>query len=313
VKLATYVQDAAQSFGVVTDAGIVDAPSAWPDGPGSVLEALQAGDDALTRIAALASAAERFIEPAAVQLLAPIPTPPKVIGLAVNYVAHHNELDRGKEMPDHPRNTTTPRPFIMPATAVTGPDAVIPWPAYSREIDYEIELAVVIGRTATCVAPEQARACIAGYTIANDVSARSVTHLAGRAERPKDGFFDWLHGKWADGFCPLGPWLVTADEIADPDGLDLELTVNGETRQKANTARMIFDVDRIVSFVSQVMTLTPGDVIATGTPSGVGAATGDFLAAGDVITCRIDGIGELTNTLGPQPDSFYEPCAGPPT
>jgi 2-keto-4-pentenoate hydratase/2-oxohepta-3-ene-1,7-dioic acid hydratase in catechol pathway len=309
VKLATYLHDGAESFGVVSDAGIVDVPAAWPDGPAGVLAALQAGEDALSRIADLAAAAETFIDLASVQLLAPIPTPPKVIGLAVNYVAHHNELDRGKDMPDHPRNTTTPRPFLMPATTVTGPDTVIPWPAYSRQIDYEVELAVVIGRTTKCVTPDEARACIAGYTIANDVSARSVTHTAARAERPKDAFFDWLHGKWADGFCPLGPWLVTADEIADPDGLDLELTVNGETRQKASTARMIFDVDRIVSFVSQLMTLEPGDVIATGTPSGVGAASGNFLAAGDVITCRIEGIGELTNTLGPEPDAFYEPCA----
>lgn len=309
MKLATYVHNGTQSFGVVTDAGIVDVPAAWADGPGSVLAALQAGEDTLTRIAGLAAAAEQFIDPASVQLLAPIPTPPKVIGLAVNYVAHHNELDRGKDMPDHPRNTTTPRPFIMPGTAVIGPDAEIPWPATSRQIDYEVELAVVIGSTAKCVAPDEARACIAGYTIANDVSARSVTHSAGRAERPKDAFFDWLHGKWADGFCPQGPWLVTADEIADPDRLDLELTVNGETRQKANTAQMIFDVDRIVSFVSQLMTLVPGDVIATGTPSGVGAATGTFLAGGDVIACRIEGIGELTNTLGPEPDAFYEPCA----
>jgi len=309
VKLATYVHNGAQSFGVVTDAGIVDVPAAWPDGPGSVLAALQAGEDALAEIARLVAAAGQFIDPASVQLLAPIPAPPKVIGLAVNYVEHHREIDRDKDMPDHPRNTTTPRPFIMPATAVTGPDAEIPWPAHSRQIDYEVELAVVIGRIATCVAPEQARACIAGYTIANDVSARSVTHTAGRAERPKDAFFDWLHGKWADGFCPQGPWLVTADEIADPDRLDLELTVNGRMRQKANTAQMIFDVDRIVSFVSHLMTLAAGDVIATGTPSGVGAATGDFLAAGDVITCRIEGIGELTNTLGPAPDAFYEPCA----
>ena len=312
MKLATYVYNGTESFGVVANAGIVDVPAAWPDGPGSVLAALQAGEDALARIAGLAAAAEQFIDPANVQRLAPIPAPPKVIGLAVNYVAHHNELDRAKDMPDHPIHTTTPRPFIMPATAVTGPDAVIPWPAHSREIDYEVELAVVIGATAKCVAPNEARACIAGYTIANDISARSVTHATGRAERPKDAFFDWLHGKWADGFCPQGPWLVTADEIADPDRLDLELTVNGQPRQKANTARMIFDVDRIVSFVSQLMTLVPGDVIATGTPSGVGAATGDFLAAGDVITCRIEGIGELTNTLGPAPDAFYEPCADRP-
>ncbi len=309
MKLATYVHDGQESYGVVRDAGILAARGLWADGAASVLELLRAGPGAVARLAELAARAGTTIPLDDLTLLAPIPQPPKAIGLAVNYMAHHNEFQRPADMPEAPRQTTTPRPFIMPATAVIGHGAEIPWPPCSRQIDYEIELAIVIGQPAKCVTPEAALDYIAGYTIANDVSARSVTHAEDRAERPKDGFFDWLHGKWADGFLPTGPYLVTADEIPDPDDLDLELTVNGQTRQSANTSQMIFPVPEIVAFISQIMTLTPGDIIATGTPSGVGSADGRFLEPGDTITCRIENIGELTNTLGAPPETFYTPCS----
>jgi 2-keto-4-pentenoate hydratase/2-oxohepta-3-ene-1,7-dioic acid hydratase in catechol pathway len=262
----------------------------------------------MERIAELSISPDLFIPLGNVRLLAPIPHPPKLIGLAVNYSEHHRETNRGQDFPPNPKHTTTPRPFIMPATAVAAPGAEIPWPAYSRQIDHEIELAVVIGATAKRVTAEQASGCIAGYTIANDISARSVTFAQGRGPRPKDDFFDWLHGKWADGFCPLGPYLVTADEVGDPGNLQMELTVNGQTRQKAGTSEMVFNVYEIVAFCSHIMTLLPGDVIATGTPSGVGMATGLFLRGGDVITCAIEKLGKLTNTLGPEPKEFYTPC-----
>jgi 2-keto-4-pentenoate hydratase/2-oxohepta-3-ene-1,7-dioic acid hydratase in catechol pathway len=308
MRLVTFEQERGISWGVRRDAGIVETRAVWPDGPDSVLALLQGGDQAMRRLADLA-AAEPTLAFADAKLLAPIPQPPKLLGLAVNYLEHHREWDRGVEMPFDPAQTTTPRPFLMPATCVIGPDETIPWPVTSEEIDYEVELAVVIGRRCHRVAVEQARECVAGYTIANDISARGATHADGRADRgPKDGFFDWLHGKWADGFCPLGPCLVTADEIDDPQALTLELDVNGERRQHASTDQMIFDVDRIVSFCSHLMTLLPGDVIATGTPSGVGKATGRYLQPGDRITCRIQGIGEITNTLGPRPAAFYRPC-----
>jgi 2-keto-4-pentenoate hydratase/2-oxohepta-3-ene-1,7-dioic acid hydratase in catechol pathway len=231
-----------------------------------------------------------------------------VIGLAGNYVQHIQESKLDKGLTAAPHADTVPRPFLMPATAVAAPGQEIPWPAYSREIDYEIELAVVVGSPARCVSPAQARACIAGYTIANDVSARSVTFAEGRARRPWDEFYDWMCGKWADGFCPMGPYLVTADEIGNPKTLRLQLRVNGQLRQDSEASAMIFDPYEIVSFLSHLMTLVPGDVIATGTPHGVGMATGSFLQAGDVISCRIDRIGELTNRLGPPPAAFYAPC-----
>jgi len=309
MKLATYVHGGRQSYGVVTDRGVRDVPAAWPDGPASLLDAIQAGPPAIARIRDIAAAqAATAIPLADVKLRAPIPTPPKLLGLAVNYAEHHREIERGADLPAEPRRDTTPRPFLMPATAVADPGAEIPWCDFSRDIDHEVELAVVIGHAARRIAPADAAACIAGYTIANDISARTVTHSAGRAKRPKDDFFDWLHGKWADGFCPLGPYLVTPDEIGDPQDLDLELTVDGEVRQKSNTRHMIFSVMEIVSFCSHLMTLVPGDVIATGTPSGVGIATGKLLKPGQSITCRIEKIGELTNTLGRPPEHFYTPC-----
>jgi 2-keto-4-pentenoate hydratase/2-oxohepta-3-ene-1,7-dioic acid hydratase in catechol pathway len=210
-----------------------------------------------------------------------------------------------------------PRPFLMPPTVIIGPDEQIPWPVYSEQIDYEIELAVVIGRKCKCVKPDEALDYVAGCTIANDVSARSVTFAKNRSKRPWDEFYDWLNGKWADGFLPMGPYLVTADEIGDVQNLDMKLTVNGrvrearpcqrQVRQSANTSQMIYPVADIVSFLSHIMMLEPADVIATGTPSGVAMATGQFLQPGDIIECKIEKLGTLTNTLGPKPKKFYEP------
>ena len=122
-----------------------------------------------------------------------------------------------------------------------------------------------------------------------------------------DDFYDWLNGKWADGFLPMGPYLLTADEVDDVQNLQLTLKVNGQLRQNANTSQMIYPVPDIISFLSHIMTLEPGDVIATGTPAGVAVVTGDFLKAGDKIECSIEKLGTLVNTLGPEPQNFYEP------
>ena len=136
-----------------------------------------------------------------------------------------------------------------------------------------------------------------------------MTFAENRAKRPWDEFYDWLNGKWADGFLPMGPYLLTADEIADVQNLDMTLTVNCEVRQKANTSQMIYPVADVVSFLSHIMTLEPGDVIATGTPAGVAMATGKFLEPGDHIECTIEKLGTLGNTLGQRPAKFYEPLA----
>jgi 2-keto-4-pentenoate hydratase/2-oxohepta-3-ene-1,7-dioic acid hydratase in catechol pathway len=315
MKLATYSKDSLISCGVLTDRGLIDIPSAWPweNTPRSIKEILQRGPSCLVKLAELTGRANILTPLDAVKFLAPIPRPGKVLALAGNYSEHIAEasLKRGFKLglSDSSRQTTVPRPFLMPSTVVIGPEQEIPWPAYSDQIDYEIELAVVIGKQAKCIKPESALDVVAGYTICNDISARSVTFKKARAERPWDEFYDWLNGKWADGFLPMGPYLLTADKIDDAQNLNLTLAVNGEVRQKANTSQMIYPVADVVSFLSHIMTLEPGDVIATGTPAGVAVATGKFLQPGDNLKCTIENIGTLTNTLGPKPQKSYEPLA----
>ena len=311
MKLITYSKDEAISCALLLDKTLIDIPSLWhgPNPPRSIEEILQRSPFCLEKLAELAKNVGGLTPLDSVKLLAPIPRPGKVIALAGNYSEHIKEAGLALGLSDSPRKTTVPRPFLMPSTVVTGPDEQIPWPAYSEQIDYEIELAVVIGKKAKCVKPPQALEAVAGYTIANDVSARSVTFAADRAKRPWDEFYDWLNGKWADGFLPMGPFLLTADEVEDTQNLAMSLTVNGQVRQESNTSQMIFPVADIVSFVSHIMTLETGDVIATGTPAGVAAATGNFLQQGDIIECTIEKLGTLTNTLGEKPGKFYQPLA----
>lgn len=309
MKLITYSRNESISCGILAGDSLIDIPSIWPgpNPPRSVREILQRGPDCLTKLSELADSTDIFTPLDSVKLLAPIPRPNKAIALAGNYSEHIKEAGRALGLSDSPRRTTVPRPFLMPPTVVIGPDVQIPWPPYSEQVDYEIELAVVIGKMAKCIKPEDALDAVAGYTIANDVSARSVTFAKDRAKRPWDEFYDWFNGKWSDGFLPMGPYLLTKDEVQDVQNLDMQLTVNGKVRQKANTSQMIYPVADIVSFLSHIMTLEPGDVIATGTPAGVAMATGDFLQPGDTIECAIENLGTLTNTLGPQPKKFYEP------
>jgi 2-keto-4-pentenoate hydratase/2-oxohepta-3-ene-1,7-dioic acid hydratase in catechol pathway len=304
MKLAGYVHNKSASCGIVTNDGIIDIPSNTAFQ--SIHEILTWGDSALKPLSDLSQTARTRIPLESVGLLAPLPRPGKILALAGNYKKHLEETAWQDGTFDDQATTTNPWPFMMPSTVVTGTDTEVAWPGYSEQVDYEIELAIVIGKTIKCAPPERAPEAIAGYTIANDISARSTTFKEGRKDRPRDAYFDWLMGKWADGFMPLGPWLVTADEIGDPQNLEMELKVNGQTRQKSNTSQMIFSVGQIVSFLSHLMTLEPGDVIITGTPHGVAAADGSFLSPGDKMECTIEKIGTLTNTLGPKPDSFYK-------
>ena len=313
MKLAAYKSNGVESVGVLTKKGFVDIPANWPgpNPPRNIIDILSR--DAIATVKELAEKSDIVTPVENVKLLAPIPRPGKLLALAGNYGEHIKEasLKRGFNLglSDAKKQTTVPRPFLKPSTTILGPDDEIPWPAYSEQIDYELELAIVIGKHAKCVESKDAINCVAGYTIANDVSARSVTFKNGRAERPWDDFYDWLAGKWADGFCPTGPYLVTADEIPDVQNLRMELKVNNETRQKANTNQMIYPVADIVSFLSFLMTLEPGDMILTGTPAGVAVATGRFLQSGDTIECGIGNLGILKNTLSQKPADFYKPIA----
>jgi 2-keto-4-pentenoate hydratase/2-oxohepta-3-ene-1,7-dioic acid hydratase in catechol pathway len=321
MKLVSYLQKGIAACGILTEDGIINIPTPASKGQNNaMLEILEKGPSLTATVKKLTKSSRPIKTPLSrkgwpspdkIKLLAPIPRPGKVLALAGNYSEHIKEasIKRGFKLglSDSSRQTTVPRPFLKPSTSVLSPNETIPWPCYSEQIDYELELAIVIGRTIKDANSKNALDAIAGYTISNDVSARSVTFKQGRTQRPWDEFYDWLNGKWADGFMPMGPYLITADEIKDVQNLEMELKVNGRTRQKANTSQMIYPVADIVSFLSHIMTLEPGDVIATGTPAGVAVATGDFLQSGDTIECKIEKLGTLTNTLGRKPKKFYTP------
>ncbi len=232
---------------------------------------------------------------ARLRLLAPVPRPRKVFCLAGNYQDHIEEGGRARlEVQDR----ETPRVFMKPpSTTVVGPGAKILIPPVARSVDWEGELAVVIGRRAKGVPAATAYRHVAGYTAMNDVSERQLVIKERTDSRPRDQWFDWLNGKWLDTFAPQGPWLVTADEIPDPHALDISTFVNGERKQHNNTGQMLYPINRIIEYISAIVTLEPGDLISTGTIAGVGATTGTYLKPGDSVEIRISSIGSLRNTV----------------
>ena len=218
---------------------------------------------------------------ASVKLLAPVPRPPKFICVGLNYRDHAKEA--GLEIP------RVPAIFSKFSNIVIGPGDPIVLPAISTKPDYEAEFAFVIGRGGRAIPAVRAMQHVFGYTIVNDVSARDFQMATSQ----------WLMGKTFDTFAPMGPWLVTRDEIADPHALDISLEIGGETLQHSNTREMIFGVPALVEFISSVVTLEPGDIVATGTPAGVGFARKPprYLKAGDEVVIRIQGLGELRNPV----------------
>jgi 2-keto-4-pentenoate hydratase/2-oxohepta-3-ene-1,7-dioic acid hydratase in catechol pathway len=303
VKLATIVRAGREALALVADADVFDVTAGWralPGGTGApptTVRDLLDRDGALPRVAAgwaRAEPREHRYPLASVTLRAPLARPGKLICVASNYAAHIEES--GREAPPD-RHQITPWLFLKPDTTIIGPGEPIPVPRTGQAIDWEVELAAVIGRAGRHIPVADALGYVAGYTILNDISERRFKVPEGRPVREWDKFFDWLHGKWFDGFAPMGPWLVTADEIPDPQALDIELRVNGRVRQRGNTAQMIYPVAELIAFASSMMTLLPGDVVATGTPQGVGSATGEFLKPGDVVECVVERIGTLTNPV----------------
>jgi 2-keto-4-pentenoate hydratase/2-oxohepta-3-ene-1,7-dioic acid hydratase in catechol pathway len=218
---------------------------------------------------------------AELRLLAPVPRPGKIVCVGLNYRDHARET--GQEIP------TEPVLFSKFANSVVGPGADVLVPPEAEKVDYEAELAVVVGRKASSVPVADALGHVAGYACANDVSSRSLQFRSGQ----------WLLGKAIDTFLPLGPFLVTADEVPDPQALGIRCLVNGELRQSSDTGQMIFGVAELVSFASRTITLEPGDVLITGTPAGVGMAADPprYLRPGDRMRIEIDGVGELDNTV----------------
>jgi len=229
-----------------------------------------------------------------VQLLIPIAAPSKLLLLAGNYAEHIRE---GGGIATE-RAETFPYVFMKPPTTLTHPGRPIVIPSCSPgRIDWECELGFIIGRRCRHVPESEALAYVAGYTVINDISDRGFRPNPDRTPRERDRFFDWLHGKWHDSFCPIGPCLVTPEAIRDPQALTLRLTVNETVHQEATTARMVFPVAAIIAFLSDLMTLEPGDIISTGTPAGVGNTSGTYLKPGDVVTAEIEGIGRLVNPV----------------
>jgi 2-keto-4-pentenoate hydratase/2-oxohepta-3-ene-1,7-dioic acid hydratase in catechol pathway len=230
-----------------------------------------------------------------VQLLVPIGKPGKLLLVADNYAAPGGDGSVHATGPDE----AFPYVFMKPpSTTLTHPGAAVVLPAISPDhIDGECELGVVIGRRCRGVNALEALECVAGYTVVNDISDRKLRASPGRRPRNRDRFFDWLHGKWHDTFCPMGPCILTADAAADPQRFALRLLVNGALKQQGSTAEMTFPVAAIISFLSQFVTLEPGDVIATGTPGGGESGSGSYLKPGDVIEATISGIGTLENPV----------------
>jgi acylpyruvate hydrolase len=216
-----------------------------------------------------------------VRLEAPVNNPSKIICVGHNYREHI--LEMGRDLPPFPVI------FAKFANTIIGPQDDIPFYPVSEQLDYEAEFAFVIGKRARNVSADQALDYVAGYTIVNDVTYRDIQRRT----------IQWLQGKTVEGSAPMGPWLVTGDEIGDPAGLEVVLTVNGEERQRSNTANLVFTVPYLVEFLSGLMTLEPGDVILTGTPGGVGVARNPqvFLKDGDVVRIEIDRIGALENRV----------------
>jgi 2-keto-4-pentenoate hydratase/2-oxohepta-3-ene-1,7-dioic acid hydratase in catechol pathway len=286
MKLATFTHQDSTRVGVVFDDGVADLALAAPELPGDMIGLLAAGPAALETAQQAADGAPR-IALDEVKLEAPIQRPGKFLGVGLNYADHVAES--GIDTPAHPTI------FNKQSTCVTGPGDPIHLPRASHVLDYEGELAFVIGRRCRHVAREDAADVIAGYTIVDDVTVRDW-----QLRIPT-----WTIGKSFDTHGPMGPWLVTSDEIRDPHGLDLRTWVNGELRQESNTKELIFDCFSLVEHLSTAFTLEPGDVIATGTPSGVGIAMKPpkLLVAGDVVRIAIEGIGEIENPVIREPET----------
>lgn len=267
--------------GTGTAAGsYVDLHAADPTLP-TCPKALLALPDGLKRAAAAKDRAQADGKFVTGRLLAPIPSPGKIICIGLNYRDHAAES--GQPIP------TEPVCFSKFSSATIGPEAEIRLPKVAHKVDYEAELVVIIGKRGKHIPKEQAFEYIAGYTNGNDVSARDW-----QIGRPGG---QWMMGKTPDTFAPMGPYLVTSDEIADPHQLQVQFRLNGQTLQNSNTKELIFKLDELVAHLSQLITLEPGDVIFTGTPPGVGAARQPpiFLKGGDVAEVEIAGLGVLKN------------------
>ncbi len=272
MKLVTFQRPGSPAEpGYINDSQVVGLSAAFPD----VIAILAGGPAALAQAAAIAAPAYDL---ASVKLLAPVPRPPKIVCVGLNYRDH--AIETNMKIPD------TPTIFCKFPTAVIAPGDDIVLPKISEKPDYEAEFAFVVGKGGRNIAKENWKDHVAGYMNLNDVSARDIQLATTQ----------WVMGKTFDTFCPMGPYLVTADEIADPHALNIQLDIGGEVLQNSNTRELIFKIPELIAHLSSVFTLEPGDVVSTGTPSGVGMARGRWLKPGDKVTVTVEGLGSLTNS-----------------
>jgi 2-keto-4-pentenoate hydratase/2-oxohepta-3-ene-1,7-dioic acid hydratase in catechol pathway len=292
MRLATFVSSRGPCLGVVSGEEVVDLSATGGEStglPATMSEFLALGAHGLDAARRAVERALRERPAGAVQALsaaklcAPILRPGKIIGVGLNYNDHAAEVGRPKQ--------SIPRLFVKVSSSVVGPDAAVAIPPGVTKLDFEVELAVVIGKRATRVTEADAIGHVAGYTILNDLSAREFQFDVTPAQTSL--------AKSMDGFCPMGPWIVTSDELGDGAGLGIRTFVNGDKLQDGTTSDLIFSVAALVAYISRYMTLEPGDIIATGTPAGVGAFRKPpvFLKSGDRVKLEIDRIGILETTI----------------
>ncbi len=269
--------------GAAPEPGVLQKDTIYPLTPfgyADVESFIAAGAAALQSAQALISNSGIGTVPlSSVQLLSPLLRPPRIFCVGLNYQDHATESKMVVQ--------AVPTIFMKLASAITGPDSDIVLPLNSSQPDYEAELAVVIGQSARNVTRDNWRECVFGYTILNDVSARDVQLATSQ----------WTLGKSFPTFCPIGPWVVTADELTDPHSLDVTLTIGGETLQQANTRDLIFDIPAVLGYISAIVRLEPGDIVSTGTPQGVGLGRTPqrWLRPGEEVAIEVSGIGRLVN------------------
>jgi len=284
MKLVTFIHNGKQQVGAITDHAIIPAAIRH------MIDLLASGKNALQQLQEQIDRNSDYIDLSDVSLCAPVPRPGKYFGVSLNYADHIRET--GLEQPEYPTF------FNKQSTCVIGPGQPIHRPRVSEKLDYEGELGIVIGRRCRHVSKDQAKDVIGGFTICNDVSVRDWQMRS----------HTWTLGKSFDTHGPVGPWIVTADEIGNPHSLDIKTWVNDELRQSSNTNQLIFDCYYLVKYLSTVMTLEPGDIIATGTSSGVGVKMSPrgYMKPGDVVRVEIEKIGVLENPVIEEPgDSAF--------
>ena len=288
MKLVTFSCRGRTSIGKLHADQIIDLPAADASLPTTMLELLAGGPQLMERARSVDPERAPSYPLADVRLGSPVPNPSKFLAIGMNYHAHAEEAKRhGIEVPE------TQVWFNKQVSCVIGPFDQVHMPKVSDKLDYEAELGVVIGRRCRHVAVSNARSVIAGYTVMNDVSVRDWQRRSATMTL----------GKSFNTTGPVGPWIVTDDEVADPHALSMRMLINGEVRQQITTGEMIFNIYDQIAYLSTVMTLEPGDLIATGTPSGVGAAMVPpcYVKVGDVMRVEIDGIGHIENIVIPEP------------